>query len=105
MIYKELPGPQFSLPLIVYKSEIQKRNRKYLSFINFENPLYLNCIKTGLKIQFNMDTKTRDITRLIYYYVTANKGLFGLLHLHISSSWVTIRLHTESQLPRLPGSV
>ena len=24
--------------------------------------------------------------------------------LHISSSWVKIRLHTENQLPRLPGS-
>jgi hypothetical protein len=24
--------------------------------------------------------------------------------LHISSSWVNIRLHTENQLPRLPGS-
>ena len=26
------------------------------------------------------------------------------LLLHISSSWVKIRLHTENQLPRLPGS-
>ena len=25
--------------------------------------------------------------------------------LHISSSWVKIRLYTENQLPRLPGSV
>jgi hypothetical protein len=24
--------------------------------------------------------------------------------LHISSSWVKIRSHTENQLPRLPGS-
>ena len=27
-----------------------------------------------------------------------------LLFLHISSSWVKIRLPTENQLPRLPGS-
>ena len=27
-----------------------------------------------------------------------------LFSLHISFSWVKIRLHTENQLPRLPGS-
>ena len=27
------------------------------------------------------------------------------LFLHISSSWVKIRLHTNNQLPRLPGSL
>jgi hypothetical protein len=30
--------------------------------------------------------------------------LTQFFHLHISSSWVNIRLNTEIQLPRLPGS-
>ena len=33
-------------------------------------------------------------------------GLIGVsgIFLHIASSWVEIRLHSENQLPRLPGS-
>jgi hypothetical protein len=27
-----------------------------------------------------------------------------IIFLHVSSSWVKIRLHNENQLPRLPGS-
>ena len=30
--------------------------------------------------------------------------IFANVFLHISSGWVKIRLHTENQLPRLPGS-
>jgi hypothetical protein len=55
-----------------------------------------------------------NITRLIYYYITANFGYFMLklavwlkLHhpfLQISYSVFYWRLHTNNQLPRLTGS-
>ena len=35
----------------------------------------------------------------VMYYVLMSSSILGLL-----SYWVKIRLHTENQLPRLPGS-
>jgi hypothetical protein len=45
---------------------------------------------------------------IIYFKKKFKKGGGGrgypYFFLHISTSWVKIRLHAENQLPRLPGS-
>ena len=41
---------------------------------------------------------------IFFYFFLAPQFLEVMIFLHISSSWVKIRLHTENQLPRLPGS-
>ena len=67
------------------------------------------CLHIAFDVYFQV-----NLTRLIYYYVTANFGYFVLkvalwlkLHhpfLQISFSLFYWRLHTKNQLPRFTGS-
>ena len=47
----------------------------------------------------------KDISKYIWWWWWGRGGLGDpYFFLYISSSWVKIRLHTENELPRLPGS-
>ena len=56
--------------------------------------------------KFTMVSKPIDLGWLVACLGSIDLLLLLKLHhrLHISTSWVKIRLHTKNQLPRLPGS-